>query len=395
MISQKLTPFGTTVFAEISTRAIAAGAANLGQGFPDFEGPSALKEALCRAVREHPNQYAPMPGVRALREAVAARAATRLGRVPDPDAEITVTAGCTEAIPAATLGLLNPGDKVILFEPFYDAYPVACALAGAEPVYVPLRAQPEGTFAFDPDELAAAARTPGVRALVLNTPHNPTGKAFSVDELTHIARVCVEHGLIALSDEVYEELVYDDAVHVPLASIEGMEDRTVTLSSLGKTFSLTGWKIGWAIAPPHLTAGVRAAHQFLTYAVNTPTQHAAAFALSSEEGRASVVQLRTTLTECRDLLCDELTSLGFMFAKPKSGYFVLADHSALSSPLGITDDRSFVDHLIDTAGVAAIPPSAFYSAANRQLAHRLVRFAFCKTEATLREAIGRLELLRI
>jgi N-succinyldiaminopimelate aminotransferase len=392
--ANRLKPFGTTVFAEITAKAVAANAVNLGQGFPDFEGPDAVKDALARALREHPNQYAPMPGVPALRGAIAEHAAPKLGRRPDPDAEITVTAGCTEAIPATTLGLLNPGDRVVVFEPFYDAYPVACALAGAEPIYVPLREQPDGAFAFEPDELAAAASEPGVRALILNTPHNPTGKVFSLSELEQIARVCIEHDLIAISDEVYEELVYDDAAHIPLAAIDGMAERTVTLSSFGKTFSLTGWKVGWAIAPPHLTAGIRSAHQFITYAVNTPTQHAAAFALSSDEGRASIAELRLTLASRRDLLCDELGSLGFGFSKPKSGYFVLANHRALSEPLGIADDRGFVGHLIEAAGVAAIPPSAFYAEASRQLAHPLVRFAFCKTEATLRDAIARLERLR-
>lgn len=389
--ADRLQPFGTTVFAKISRKALAAQAINLGQGFPDFEGPDFVKEAAAKAIFDHPNQYAPLGGLPVLTKAIADRWREDAKTPIDHATQVTVTAGCTEAIAATILGLINPGEKVIIFEPFYDSYLACLALAGAELIAVSLHRSPGGDFAFDPDELAHAAAQPGVRAILLNTPHNPTGKVFSRDELHTIATLCCDNDLIAITDEVYDRLVYRDpfnpqAKHVRLATYNGMADRTVTLNSLGKTFSLTGWKIGWAIACPELTAGVRAAHQFLTFAVATPLQHAAAVALGVDDSYYG--QLADTFRAQRDLLADALESLGFAFARPAGGYFILADHTAVSHRLGLADDMAMCDYLIDHVGVATIPPSVFYT--RPELGRSLLRFAFCKTEATLHAAIERL-----
>ena len=386
-LSRALQPFGTTIFATMSRLALQHGAVNLGQGFPDFEGPDFVKEAACRAIRDEANQYAPMPGVPALRRAIAERFTRDTGLAADPDTHITVTAGCTEAIAATILGLCNPGDEVVLFEPFYDSYRACVAMAGALPRFVALRPRPAGVFAFDPAELRAAftART---RLIVVNTPHNPTGKVFTREELGLIAAECVKHGVVAVSDEVYERLIFNPArtPHVSIATLPGMADRTVVLSSLGKTFSLTGWKIGWSVAAPPLTAAVRAAHQFVTFAVNTPMQHAAAAALDREADY--VPALVSLLDENRRTLAAALRELGLRVFEPDGTYFIIADHA----PLGLGDDLAFCTHLIEKAGVAAIPPSVFYEHA--ELGRSLVRFAFCKKRETIAEAIRRLRVLR-
>jgi aspartate/methionine/tyrosine aminotransferase len=379
-VADRLTPFGTTIFAQMSALAKEHGAINLSQGFPDFDGPEHVKEAAVGAVRAGHNQYARMFGEPVLNAAIAGWFAGASGIEADPDREITVTAGCTEAIAATLLGLVNPGDEVILFEPYYDSYRACVAMAGATPRFVALRAP---GWLFDERELRAAftART---RAILVNTPHNPTGKVFTREELGLIASLCAEHGVIAVADEVYERLVFEGE-HVCIASLDGMRGRTVTLSSLGKTFGLTGWKIGWAIAPPDLTAGVRSAHQFLTFAVSTPMQHAAAAALGSPAGyfEGFVRDYRAR----RDLLCSALLEIGFALTPPAGTYFVMADHSAF----GVGDDVAFCKHLAVEIGVAAIPPSAFYM--NTALGRPLVRFAFCKTMATLEAAIERLRRL--
>ncbi|MEM0983957.1 MAG: aminotransferase class I/II-fold pyridoxal phosphate-dependent enzyme, partial [Planctomycetota bacterium] len=304
----------------------------------------------------------------------------------DVDAEITVTAGCTEAIGATAMGLLEPGDRVVVFEPYYDCYPAALALAGAEPVFVALRQQADGSFGFDGDELRSACA--GARAVLVNTPHNPTGKVFTAAELQVIAEAALEHDLLVLADEVYDQLVYEGE-HVSIASLDGMRERTVTMGSLGKTFSLTGWKVGWTIASPELTRAVRSAHQFLIYAVATPLQHAAAVGI--REGDAYIAEQREMFRSRRDLLGAELAKLGFTFAPTQGGYFILADHTAFSGPRGITSDVELCHHLIEHAGVATIPPSAFY--ANKELGRPLLRFAFCKTEGTLRAAVERLSAM--
>lgn len=382
-VSNRLSSFGTTIFAEMSRLAIEHGAVNLGQGFPDFEGPEWLKDAASSALRDHPNQYAPTGGLPTLAAAIADRWALRTGILSDPATEITVTCGCTEGIAAAMIGLLNPGDEVVVFEPYYDSYRACIAMADAVPRFVPLRAP---GFTFDPEELRGAfsGRT---RAVLINTPHNPTGRVLTRGELSLIADLCVEHDCIAIADEVYEELVFDGREHVSIATLPGMADRTITLSSLGKTFSVTGWKIGWAVASPELTRAVRAAHQFLTFAIATPLQHAAAAALRAPD--SYFTELRASYTHKRDLLCDALARLGFRLARPEGTYFVLADHT----PFGFGRDTDFCKHLIEHVGVATIPPSFFYE--QRDLGAPLVRFAFCKRDETLHDAIKRLAKLRV
>lgn len=388
-ISSRLRPFGTTIFAEMTALAREHKAINLSQGFPDRDGPVAMLDAAARAIREHDNQYAPLPGLPVLREAIAARWASDGNRVVDPDIEVTVTAGCTEAIAATLLGLLSPGDEVILFEPFYDSYRACVAMADAVPRFVQLRSGKNGRYSFDPAELKAAV-TSRTRALLVNAPHNPTGTVLGKAEREAIAELCVEHGLVAISDEVYEHLVLDDGcAHVSIASEAGMEERTVVLSSLGKTFSVTGWKIGWAIAPPALTAAVRSAHQFLTYAIATPLQHAAAFAISDRGCQDWVGTLRADLRANRDTLCRALAELGFSVAVPEAGYFVMADMERLAEQRGLADDVAFVRAMTRDAGVAAIPPSAF--CVDPALCRTRVRFAFCKRAEVIDEAIDRLK----
>jgi len=383
-VAQRLAPFGTTVFARISAQAAARGAVNLGQGFPDFDGPDFVREAAKRAVDEGRNQYCPMQGVPELRRAIAAFFATggpqqRLEL--DAEEEITVTPGCTGAIAAATLGLVNPGEEVVLFEPYYDSYRACCAMAGATPRFVTLHGP---DFTFDPDELRAAV-TPRTRAILVNTPHNPTGRVFTREELQTIADVCLERDLIALSDEVYERLVFEGE-HLRLAALPGMRERTLTLSSLGKTFSLTGWKIGWAAGPADLVAGVRAANQFLVYCVATPLQYAAAEALAAPASYYD--EFLREYRARRDLLVEGLREAGFLVEPPQGTYFVLADHT----PFGVGDDEAFCAHMLEKAGVAAIPPTAFYE--NKDEGRRYVRFGFCKRRSTLEEACRRLRALR-
>ncbi|MEM1184919.1 MAG: aminotransferase class I/II-fold pyridoxal phosphate-dependent enzyme [Planctomycetota bacterium] len=383
-IAQRLLPFGTTIFADITSRAMKANAINLGQGMPDFDGPIQIKDAASRAMNEHLNQYAPMPGVPELRRAIAARHTEATEIAVDPDAEITVTAGCTGALAACHLGMFNPGDEIITFEPYYDAYPADAALAGAKMIAVALRPGPDG-FAFDPEDLRSAI-TPRTRGFVFNTPHNPTGKVFTEGELSLIASLCAEHDLVVIADEVYDRLVFDVAQHVSIASLPGMAERTVTLGSFGKTFSMTGWKIGWAIAPPHLTAGIRAAHQFINFAVATPLQYAAAETLANSDGY--LADFASSFQARRDTMSRTLLDLGFLFTPPEGGYFILADHRPVSARLGLADDIELCHWLIEHAGVATIPPSVFY--ANREQGRSLLRFAFCKSESTLEEADRRL-----
>ncbi|CAE7441237.1 dapC, partial [Symbiodinium necroappetens] len=312
--ADRFSAFGTTIFAEISALALEHGAINLGQGFPDFDGPEHVKAAATRAMADGHNQYAPLPGVPELRGAIARSFGERFGVSVDPAREVTVTCGCTEAIAATLSGLVNPGDEVVLFEPFYDSYRACVSLAGATARFVTLRADANGRFTFDPGELRAAFNEK-TRAVLVNTPHNPTGVVFSREELRSIADLCIEHDAIAISDEVYEHIVMEGE-HVPIATLDGMRDRTVTLSSFGKTFSMTGWKIGWAIAPPALTSGVRSAHQFLTFAIATPLQHAAAEALASPPSYFE--DLRAGYRERRDLLVGALREIGFSCARTTS-----------------------------------------------------------------------------
>ena len=376
-MADRVAAFGETIFTPISALAIKHKAVNLGQGFPNFDGPDFVKEAAIAAIGAGHNQYAPMSGIPELRAAIADWFAAGSDLTIDPDAEVTVTTGCTEAIPATLLGLVNPGDEVILFEPYYDSYRASLSLAGAKPRFVTLR-PPE--FRVDEEELRQAF-SPKTRAIIVNTPHNPTGKVYDRAELELIASLCIEHDALAITDEVYERLIFEGK-HIRLASLPSMFERTVTLSSLGKTFSLTGWKVGWAIAPPALTRGVRAAHQYLTFATATPFQHAAAAALRGEQSYFD--EFIAAYRRRRDLLVGGLRELGFNVKPPAGTYFVLADHT----PFGLGDDVAFCRHLIEHVGVAAIPPSAFYH--DPADGRSLVRFAFCQKEQTLHEALERM-----
>jgi N-succinyldiaminopimelate aminotransferase len=391
-----LAPFGTTIFSEMTRLASTHGAVNLSQGFPDFEGPAALVDAVADALRSGHNQYARSQGHPELVEALAARQAQRTGLTYDPMTEVVVTAGATEAIASALFGLLEPGDEVVLVEPFYDSYPACLAMVGATPRYVTLEG-PERRL-----DVAAvrAAITPRTRGILLNTPHNPTGRVLDEAELRGVAALAIEHDLFVLSDEVYEELVYDDHVHRSIASLPGMRERTLVISSAGKTFSFTGWKIGWAFGPPALVAAVQAAHQFVTFAVSTPVQVGLARALRALDAGFSRA-LVADYTRRRDHLLAALVDVGFAARPAEGSYFLLADFAALADrvprdergPGGEVDDRVFARWLTARVGVAVIPPSVFY-AARPEAGRGLVRFAFCKRDATLNAAIERLSALR-
>ncbi len=380
MVSQRLARFGSTVFTEISALARKHGAIDLGQGFPGWEGPAFVKAEAARALEHESNQYPPSMGIPVLRQAITDRWRKDTAMAIDPDANVTVTSGCTEALAATFLGLFEPGDEVILFEPYYDAYPVGCSLSGAIPRFVTLR-PPD--FAVHEEELRAAFNQQ-IRAIVVNTPHNPTGHVFTRAELQLVADLCIEYDVIAITDEVYERIVYDGS-HLRLATFPGMWERTLTLSSIGKSFSLTGWKTGWAIGPEPLTGAVRAAHQFLTFTTPNPMQYGSAAAVAAPD--AYFDELRASYRSKRDLLAGGLQDLGFDVFTPAGAYYILADHRRF----GFADDVSFVHHMVEQAGVAAIPPSAFYS--DPADGKDLVRFAFCKTEPVLVEALSRMRAL--
>jgi len=380
VITKKLVPFGTTVFAEMTALAQEHRAINLAQGFPDFEGPPEIVEAAVQALRSGENQYARSRGHTPLVEAIAESQNRYYGLEYDPLTEVVVFSGATEGIAASLLGLLNPGDEVILFEPFYDSYPPCLALSGAAPRFLTLRFP---DFELDEGALRALV-TDRTRMIVLNTPMNPTGKVFTEKELGVIASVCQEHDLIALTDEVYEHLVFDEASHKPLAAMPGMRERTLTLSSAGKTYSFTGWKIGWGTGPAALIDGAQAAHQFLTYAIPTPLQEAVAFALRNFQ-EDFIAQFRAEYLARRDFLVSALKGVGFHVAIPKGTYFILADFT----PVFEGTDWEFARWLTVEHGVAAIPPSSFFQADAGE-GRRLARFAFCKKMETLEAATERL-----
>ncbi|MCS0601234.1 pyridoxal phosphate-dependent aminotransferase [Streptomyces sp. LP11] len=381
LLNRRLAEFGTTIFAEMSALAVATGAINLGQGFPDTDGPEEIREAAVRALRAgHGNQYPPGPGIPRLRTAIAEHQLRRYGLSFDPDTEVLVTAGATEAIAAALLALVEPGDEVVALEPYYDSYAASIALAGGRRVPVTLRPH-DGAFRLDLDELRAAV-TDRTRLLLLNTPHNPTGTVLTRAELTAIAELAVERDLLVVTDEVYEHLVFDDAEHLPLAAFPGMRERTVTIGSAGKTFSFTGWKVGWVTAAPALVDAVRAVKQFLTYVSSGPFQYAVAEALALPDSYFE--EFRRSMLARRDILAEGLTAAGFEVFRPAGTYFVTTD----IRPLGEKDGFAFCRALPERAGVVAIPNAVFYD--DRQAGAPFVRFAFCKREEVLREAAGRL-----
>lgn len=376
--------FGETIFAEMTRLADETGAINLGQGFPDTDGPGSLLESAARWIGAGANQYPPGPGRSELRTAVAEDRQARYGLEYDPEAEVYITVGATAGIAAAVLALVEPGDEVVLFEPMYDSYSGAVALAQGVRRPVTLRPSGEGAaprFTFDPGELRAAV-TPRTRMIIVNSPHNPTGTVFTAEEMALIARLCRDNDVIALTDEVYEQLTFDGAAHVPLATLPGMAGRTVSVSSAGKTFSVTGWKVGWVMGPAPLVRAVRTVNQFLTFSANGALQLAVADALREEA--AWVNAQRSALQGKRDRLAAGLTAAGFDVSPAQGAYFLMAD----IRPLGFADGVEAVHSLARRAGVVAVPAQVFY--ADQEKGRHLIRFAFCKQDEVLDEAAARL-----
>ncbi|WP_328990126.1 pyridoxal phosphate-dependent aminotransferase [Kribbella sp. NBC_01245] len=380
-MAKRLHGLGTTIFAEMSALAVRTGSVNLGQGFPDTDGPDSILEDAIRAIRGGANQYPPGRGIPALRLAIAAHQDRFYGLKYDPDTQVLVTTGATEAIAAALLAYVEPGDEVIALEPYYDSYAACIAMAGGKRVPVTLRAP---DFRLDLDELRAAV-TDRTTVLLINSPHNPTGTVLTDDELRGIAELAVERDLVVITDEVYEHLVFDGGRHIPLASYDGMAERTVSIGSAGKTFSVTGWKIGWVTGTPEVVTAVTTAKQFLTYVSGGPFQPAIAGALAL--GNDYFDGFRATMQGKRDRLCDGLTGLGFEVFKPQGTYFVTTD----VRPLGFSDGIEFCRMLPEKTGVVAIPHQVFYD--NVEAGRPLVRWAFCKQDEVIDEALSRLAKL--
>ena len=381
-LASRLHGLGQTIFAEMSALALQTGAINLGQGFPDVDGPAEIIDAAVAALRDGRNQYAPGWGVPELRTAIARHQERFYGLTVDPDTEVLVTTGATEAVAAALLALVEPGDEVIALEPYYDSYAACIAMAGGRRVPVTLRAP---DFRLNVDELrrAVTART---RLLLINSPHNPTGTVLTDDELRAIAEIACEHDLLVVTDEVYEHLTFDGIVHRPLASYDGMRDRTLTISSGGKTFSFTGWKVGWAIGPADLVRAVMMAKQFMTFTSGAPLQPAIAAALDLDD--SYYTDLRTSLQAKRDRLCEGLRTVGFDVFVPQGTYFASTD----IRPLGYDDGVDFCRQLPELCGVVAIPTQVFYD--DKTAGKPLVRWAFCKRDEVIDAAIERLTALR-
>ena len=375
--------FTESVIREMSRVAKEHNAINLAQGFPDFPMPAAMKKAACDAINDDINQYAVTWGSPVLRNAIADMYQRRFNMAVDPERELTVCCGATEAAASVFLALLNPGDEVLIFEPFYENYGPDAILCGAVPVFVPLVA-PNWTFDMDALRKAITKRT---RALVLNSPHNPTGHVFTRAELSQIAALCIEHDIFVITDEPYEHIIFTGE-HIPMATMPGMHDRTITISSLSKTFSITGWRLGYAIALPERSAAIRKVHDFLTVGAPAPLQHAAAIGYAFDEsyykGMSEEYRAR------RDFLAGPLREAGFQFAMPDGAYYFLADFSALSSD----DDMTFAKWMTKEIGVATVPGSSFFRPSSPE-GKKYTRFAFCKTEATLAKAVEKLSKLAL
>jgi aminotransferase len=385
-LSRKASSFSESVIREMTRLAHRHQAVNLSQGFPDFAAPEAIKQAACDAVLGDVNQYAITWGARALREAVAADFTARHGVPVEPDAQITVCCGSTEAMMATMLAIVDPGDEVIVFEPFYENYGPDAILSGATPRFVRLQEPGPGRpdWSYDPADLRAAF-SDRTRAIIINTPNNPTGKVFTRDELEEIAVLCRHWDVIAVTDEIYDHILYDAATHVAMASLEGMAERTVTINSVSKTFSVTGWRVGWAVAPPDLTNGIRKVHDFLTVGAAAPLQAAAAIALGLPADYYA--NLAAGYRARRDRLIDILEPAGFTCYRPQGAYYVMTDISAF----GFQDDVAFARHLVTEVGVAAVPGSSFYR--DPASGRTRLRFCFCKKDETLAEAERRLARL--
>jgi len=381
--AKRLASIADSVFGEMTRLARLHNAVNLSQGFPDFEAPQAIKDAACAAIQAEQNQYAPPYGTKAFRDAIASDFSRRYGVPLVADEQVTVCCGSTEAMMASMLSCIDPGDEVIIFEPFYENYGPDAILAGAEPKYVRLR-EPE--WRFDPDELKKAFNN-RTRAIVINSPNNPTGKVFSREELQLIADLCLQWDVLAISDEIYERIVYSGHAHVPISSLPGMAERTITTGGLSKTFSVTGWRIGWAISPPALTGGIRKIHDFLTVAAPTPFHDAGVAALSL--GEAFYTQMAADYQAKRDLMMDILGRHGFTAYQPGGAYYVMTDVSRY----GFKTDSEFAQYLVKEIGVATVPGSSFYS--DPASAPQTVRFCFSKREETLFEADRRLARLNV
>ena len=387
--SKKATQFTESVIREMTRLNQMYGGVNLSQGFPDFPAPAVVKEAACTAIRADVNQYAVTWGTRSLREAIAREFGRRYGVPVVADEQVTVCCGSTEAMMATMMAIIDPGDEVVIFEPFYENYGPDAILSGATPRYVTLRPSTSlgpgaAEWSFDPDELAAAFNH-RTKAIILNTPNNPTGKVFSRQELKAIAALCRKWDVIAISDEIYEHIIYDGRRHLPIAAIEGMADRTVTINSLSKSYSVTGWRVGWAISPPSLTGAIRKVHDFLTVGAAAPLQEAGIVALGLPD--AYYEQLAAAYQRRRDVLLDILERRRFTCYVPGGAYYIMTDIAAFGFP----DDVAFARYLVKEVGVAAVPGSSFYR--NPEAGRTKLRFCFCKRDETLAEADRRLEKL--
>jgi aspartate/methionine/tyrosine aminotransferase len=386
-LSDKVERFTESVIREMTRQAMLHGAVNLAQGFPDFPAPVEIKRAAQEAIAAEVNQYAITWGAKSLRNAIARQMQEWQGISVDPETQITVCCGSTEAMISTLLAVCNKGDEVVIFEPFYENYGPDSVLSGAKPVFVKLRppATAEGEWTFDERELRAAFHHQ-TKAIILNTPNNPTGKVFTHDELELIRDLCVEFNVLAITDEIYEHILYDGTQHISMASLEGMSERTVTINGLSKSYSVTGWRVGWAVGPPAITNAIRKVHDFLTVGAPAPLQEAGAAALGLP--RAYYENLATGYCARRDRLMPALTEAGFRCFRPRGAYYVMTDISAF----GFADDVAFTKYLVKEVGVAAVPGSSFYN--DPRNGAKQVRFAFCKKEATLDEAGKRLRKLR-